>query len=143
MTRSFKRISLVVAGTVAIMATAAMYGLAHGYFDHGQFRVMQFEWSSTYRVAMLARRSDRQALGGLEYFVLIGDHVFTPAELRHAYYSDAVVFNAASDCLTLHWDEPKRLAIRCSGSTIAKNDINVQRRQVGEVDVSYENIARK
>ena len=92
---------------------------------------------------MIAERSDHEALGGLEYYVLVGDHLFNPAELRRAYYSKAVVFNAASDCLTIRWDGPDRLIIRCNGSTIDKNHINAQRRQVGNVSIGYENIALK
>lgn len=60
------KISLVVLTIVAILAMASLYGLFHGYFDHGQFEIKQFQWSSAKQVAMLAERSDRQALGGLE-----------------------------------------------------------------------------
>ena len=92
---------------------------------------------------MLAERSDDEALGGLEYYVLIGNHLFTPAELRRSYYSNSVVFNAAADCLTLHWDGPNRLIIRCDGATVDRDHINSQRQQIGGVAVSYENIALK
>jgi hypothetical protein len=139
----FSKISLVGVGVVAILGMASLYALFHGYFDHGQFEIKQFQWSSTNRVAMLAERSDHAALGGLEYYVLIGNHLFTPAELRRAYYSNAVVFNAASDCLTLRWDGQNRLIVRCDGSTVDKNQINSQRQQIGDIAVSYENIAVK
>ena len=143
MTR-FLKVSLAgVWATVAILAMVYLYALFHGYFDHGQFEIKQFQWSSAGQVAMLAERSDNQALGGLEDYVLIGDHLFTPAELRRAYYSDAVVFNALSDCLSLRWDSPNRLAITCSGSTVDRGHINAQKRQIGNIAVSYENIAIK
>ena len=135
------KLSLVGMGTVAILAIASLYGLFHGYFDHGQFEVKQFQRSSTNQVAMLVERSDHEALGGLEYYVLIGNHLFTPAELRRAYYSNAVVFNASSDCLTLHWDNPNRLTIKCNGSTIDRDHINTQKQQIGNIAISYENIA--
>lgn len=138
----FLKISLVGVG-VAVLGMALLYGLFHGYFDHGDFKIKQFQWSSTNQVAILAERSDHEALGGLEYYVLIGNHLFTPAELRHAYYSDAVVFNASSDCLTLRWDGQNRLIIGCDGSTVDKNHINVQRQQIGNIAISYENIALK
>ena len=96
MTHFFK-ISLLGVGVVAVLAMALLYALFHGYFDHGQFEIKRFQWSSTNQVAMVAKRSDREALGGLDYFVLIGNHLFTPVELRHAYYSNAVVFSALSD----------------------------------------------
>jgi len=92
---------------------------------------------------MIAERSDHEALGGLEYYVLIGDHVFTPVELRHAYYSSAVVFNTSRDSLTLRWDGPNRLIVNCTYSTVDKDQINVQRRQVGNNSIAYENIALK
>jgi hypothetical protein len=143
MTR-FSKISVVGVGAVATLTIALVYGLFHGYFDHGQFEITQFQWSSTRdQVAMIAERSDRQALGGLEYYVLIGNHLFTPAELRHAYYSNAVVFNASSDCLALQWEGQNKLTIKCKGSTIDTDDINVQRHQINNVAISYENIALK
>jgi hypothetical protein len=135
--------SVVAVGAIAILVTAASYALFHGYFDHGQFEMKQFQWSATNQVAMVAERSHHEALGGLEYYVLIGNHLFTPAELRHAYYSDAVVFNASSNCLTLHWDGPNRLTIRCNGSVVDRNHINAQRQQIGDIAISYENIAVK
>jgi hypothetical protein len=142
MTR-FSKILLVVVGAVAILGVVSLYGLFHGYFDHGQFEIKRFEWSSTNQVAMLAERSDNEALGGLDDFVLVGNHLFTPTELRHAYYSDAVVFRALSDCLTVHWDGPNKLTIRCNGSTVDKDHINAQRQQIGDIAISYENIALK
>jgi hypothetical protein len=130
-------------GAVAILAIASLYGMFHGYFDHGQFEIKQFQWSSTNQVAMVAERSDREALGGLEYYVLIGDHLFTPDELRHAYYSNAVVFNTSSDCLTLRWNGQNKLTISCNGSTIDRDHINAQRQQIGNIAISYENIVLK
>jgi hypothetical protein len=46
-----------------------------------------------------------------------------------------------STCLELHWDGPNRLIIKCNSSTVSRDDINVQRRQIGSIAVSYENIA--
>jgi hypothetical protein len=139
----FSKVSLVGVGAVAILVSASLYGLFHGYFDHGLFDIKQFQWSSTNQVAMVAERSDRAALGGLEYYVLIGNHLFTPAELRHAYYSNAVIFNTSSDCLTLQWDGQNKLTIRCNGPTIDRDHINAQRQRVGNITISYENIALK
>jgi hypothetical protein len=103
--RTSAKVIIVVGCVVAASLVAATYGLFHGYFDPGQFEVKQQQWSSSKQVAMLAERSDHEALGGLTYFVLIGDHLLSPDELRHAYYSDAVVFAAASTCLSLHWEK--------------------------------------
>lgn len=137
------RISLFGLGIVVMLESVALYALFHGYFDHGQFEIKQFHWSSMNQVAMVAERSDDNALGGLEFYVLIGNHLFTPAELRHAYYSDAVVFSAADDCLTLNWDGPNRLVIGCNGATVDRDHINAQKHQIGNIAISYENIALK
>ena len=126
------------------MAVAGcVYALFHGYFDHGHFELKQSQRSPPNRVAMLAERWDEQSLGGLQDFVVIGDHTYSPAELRHALYSDAVIFSALSDCIKLRWDGPKKLIIRCEGSTIDTRHINRQKHQVGDISVSYENIASK
>src|SRR4051794_16715663 len=128
--KRFLKLSLVGLGAFAILAMASLYALFHGYFDHGQFEIKRFQWSSTNQVAMVAKRSDREALGGLDYFVLIENRLLTAPELRRAYYSNAVVFSALSkDCLTLHWDGQNRLIIGCSGSTVDKNHINAQKQQ--------------
>ena len=142
MTRLFK-ISLVGMGILAMLIVACLYALFQGYFDHGKFEIKQSQWSSANQIAMLAERSDHEALGGLEYYVLIGNHLLNPTELRHAYYSNAVVFNASSNCLTLRWDRPNRLVIRCNGSTVDKNHINAQKQQIGDISIAYENIAIK
>lgn len=139
----FSKISLLVVGVIAILATAALYALFHGYFDHGQFEIKQYQWFSSNQVAMVAERSDNGALGGLEYYVLIGNHLFTPAELRRALYSDAVVFRAANNCLAVRWEGQNRLIVRCNGASVESGQISVQRRQIGSIEVSYENIAIK
>jgi hypothetical protein len=137
----YLRTLLVGVGAVAILAMASVYALFHGYFDHGEFEIKQFQWSSANQVAMLAERSDDQALGGLEYYVLVGDHLFTPAELRHALYSDAVIFSTSSNDLTLRWDGPNRLIIGCNGPYLEQQDINVEKKQSGSVSISYVNIS--
>jgi hypothetical protein len=140
MTRLVK-ISLAEAAAVAILATVLVYLLFHGYFDDGVFEIRQSEWSSANQVAMLAKRYDHHALSGHDYYVLIGNHLFTPTELRHALHSDAVIFDSDSDVLTIHWDGPNRLIIRCNGPTIEKDFISAQRQRFGNIAISYENIA--
>jgi hypothetical protein len=132
-----------ISGVLAILVLTGLLALFHGCFDHGEFEIKQSQRSSTNQVAMMAERSDHEALGGLEYYVVIGDHLFNSAELRSAYHSNAVVFSAASDCMTLRWNGPDKLTIKCDGSTIEKGQINVQRQQVGNVSIAYENIASK
>ena len=92
---------------------------------------------------MLAERSDHDALGGLTYFVLIGNHLFSPAELRHAYHSNARIFAAGSNCINLRWESSSKLVITCNGSTVDSDFIDAQKQQSGSVAISYENIPIK
>jgi hypothetical protein len=120
-----------------------VYGLFHGYFDHGLFEIKQVQWSPSKQVGIVAERSDHDALGGLTYFVLISDHVLSPNDLRRAYYSDAVVFAATATCLKVEWESSTTLAVKCDGSVIDANHIDVQKTRSDEVNVSYVNIAIK
>jgi len=123
--------------------TTAVYALFHGYFDRGQFEVEQAEWSSSRQIALIVKRSDQEALDGYTYFVLIGDHSFSPAELRRAYHTDARVFATASSCLTLHWEGPNKLVVECNDSSITPDRIDVQKWQSGGTAISYINIPTK
>lgn len=141
--RKIIKIVLFIMCAVAISLGIAVYALFHGYFDHGQFEIKQVQWSSSKQVAIVAERSDQEALSGYTYFVLIGDHLFSPAELRHAYHSNAVVFSVASSCLALQWESPSKLVVACKGSSVAADHIDVQKQQSGGVAISYENIPVK
>ena len=120
---------------------AATFALFRGYFDHGLFEVKQTDWSSSGKVAILAERSDHQALSSSVYFVLIGDHVFSPTELRTAYYRDHGIFAAATDCLSVRWTDPHNLTVSCRGESLDASRIeNVQQHQDGDVKITYVNI---
>lgn len=137
------KIVLVVMCAAAVSLGTAGYALFHGYFDHGQFEIKQAQWSSSKQVAVVAERSDQEALSGYTYFVLIGNHLFSPAELRHAYHSNAVVFAAATNCLDLRWESPSKLLVACGGSEVDVNHIDVQKQQSEGITVSYKNIPLK
>jgi hypothetical protein len=125
-----------------IIEVALIDALFHGYFDRGQFEVLRSWRSPTNEVAMLVGRfNEHQFLGGLEFYVVVGNHVFTPAELRHALYSDSVIFDTGSDCLMLRWDGPNKLIIKCEGSIVTKDEINVQRQHIDGISIVYQNIA--
>jgi hypothetical protein len=79
------RLWLAILFLFAAGLAVGWYALFHGYFDHGHFEIKQVQWCSTNQVAMLAERWDDEALGGLDYYVLVGSHLFTATELRHAY----------------------------------------------------------
>jgi hypothetical protein len=141
--KNASKILLIVSGLVLILGAGLAYGLFHGYFDHGQFEVRQVQWSSANQAAMVVERSDQQALSGYTYFVLLGDHVFSPSELRHEYHSGAVVFAAADSCLDLHWQGPTKLLIACNGQTLTREHIDVEKQKSGEIAILYDNIPSK
>jgi hypothetical protein len=128
---------------VLVVLAVGWYALFHGYFDHGLFEIKQVEWSSSTprRVAVVAERSDHEALGGLEFFVLINDHVPSPTELRFANHSDHVIFSAASDCLSVSWMDSDHLLISCRDGTIDSAHINVRKERADDVSIAYVNIA--
>jgi hypothetical protein len=141
--RKITRVVAFVTCTLVAGAAVAAYALFHGYFDRGQFGVEQAQWSSPKQVAVVAKRSDQEALDGYTYFVVIGDHLFSPAELRLAYHSNAVVFAAASSCLTLRWEGPNKLVVGCTESSIRPDHIDVQKQHRGGIAIEYANIPLK
>jgi hypothetical protein len=141
--RKSTRIVVFIICAVAVLLGAAGSALFHGYFDPGLFEIKQVQWSPSKQVAIVAERSDQHAMSSYVYFVVIGDHVFSPSELRHAYHSDAVVFAAGSDCLALRWNGSNKLVVTCQGSPLDADHIDAQKRQSGRVAVSYENIPVK
>ena len=122
-----KSILVFVVCAVALGATVLIFAWSHGYFDHGEFEIKQVQWSSTNQVAVVAERSDREALGGLEYYVLIGNHLFTPTELRSAHYSGDVVFSAGDDCLSVRWIDAHRLEVMCRDRVLDSRYINARK----------------
>lgn len=141
MTRSFKIVFVCIAAFSALVVAYAL-ALSHGYLDRGQFRILESWRSTTGQVAMLAERLDpNEFLSGPEYYVLIGDHVYSPSELRRGYYSDSVIFDTGKDCLRLRWDGTNSLVVKCQGSFVAAYQIDYQQRHIGNMSIKYENIA--
>jgi|SRR5580658_1076770 hypothetical protein len=135
-----KKVRVSVACTLGIALVAITFALSRGYFDHGLFEVKQTDWSPSGQVAMLAERSDHQALRSDEYFVLIGNHVFSPTEVRDAFYGRREVFNAASDCLSVHWSDPHNLTVSCCDGSLNASQINFQRLHTEDITITYVNI---
>lgn len=134
-------------GSVAILAVglvmaAAVWALFHGYFDHGLFEIKQVEWSplGPRRVAMIAERSDHQAMSSNTCFVLIADHVFSATELRRAYHSDEPVFAAANGCLRIRWKGPDQLIVDCQSGIVDQAHIDVRKPSADDVTITYVNI---
>jgi hypothetical protein len=131
---------MATVGTLAAVVLILVIALFHGYFDPGRFEIKDAQWSSSKQIAVVAERSDDQAMSSYSYFVLIGDHVFRPTELRHAYHSSARVFAADRSCLALHWKSPRSLRVTCADGSINPGDIDVQKRWVGDVEIVYKGI---
>jgi hypothetical protein len=125
------------------MLAWSIYALFHGSFDYGDFEVRQTQPFSSRQFAVIARRSDHQALNGDQYFVVVGDHPFSSADLKYAYYHDRLVFRAGSDCLTVRWEDAHQLVVACPNRSIEADQIAVQRSQIADMKVSYENIPMK
>jgi hypothetical protein len=138
MTKSKSLIVVLFVLCAALMM--CVWALFHGYFDRGQFEIRDSQQSSSKKLAMLARRSDHEALNGDVYFVLIGDHLLSPTELRRSYHGHEAVFATNRDCLNLHWEDSSKLVVSCIGPPITSGQIDVQQRQIGDIAISYINI---
>jgi hypothetical protein len=135
------KVGVSVACALGIGLVVATFALFHGYFDHGLFEIKQTDWSSSGNVAILAKRSDHQALSSDVYFVVIGNHMFSATELRNAYYGPHVIFAAASDCLRIRWNDPHNLTVSCHDGLLDTSRIeNIQQHQSGDVAIVYVNI---
>jgi len=139
---SMLKILLGILILVLVVLAVGWYALFHGYFDHGFFEIKQVKWSSSTprRVAVVAERSDHEAMNSNIYFVLIGNHVFSATELRHAYHSDDVIFAAAADCLSVSWSDPHHLVLDCRGDKIDAAQINARKSIADDVAITYLNI---
>jgi hypothetical protein len=117
-----------------------MLALLVGYFDEGKFEAKQAQWLSG-RVAMVAERSDHEAMSSDTYFVLIGNHVFSPHELWAAYYQQREVFSAAAgDCgLSVQWSDEDTLVISCE-TALDSDSIDSEKHRKGDIAVRYLNI---
>jgi hypothetical protein len=143
---SLVKVGLAVILLIGILLAIGWYALFHGYFDHGLFEIKQVEWSPSFprRVAVVAERSDHEAMSSDQYFVLIADHVPSATELRFTYYSKDVIFRAAGDCLGVRWTDPHSLTITCAmryPDPLYMAGIAVQKYRAGDVAIRYVNIA--
>ena len=136
--------TIKIVSAIACLFAIAMIRLVwvwfHGYFDEGDFQVKQAQWSSSKRLAVVAVRPSNAALTGYQYFVLIGNQIFSKTDLRDAYHSDEVVFRADINCLTVRWRSSYNLVVTCRKGSIEASHIVVEKHQVGDIAVSYENI---
>jgi hypothetical protein len=135
-----KSIMSIVFAIVVVILAIGMYLTFHGYLDSGQFEVKDTKWHSASQVAIIAKRSDHQALDGDQYFILISDHVPSAQQLRRAYYEDGLVFRAGSDCLSARWEDSHNLVISCPSNSIQADEIAVQKHESANIVIFYEGI---
>lgn len=135
-----KKFGMSVALVLATILGAFVFAVSRGYLDSGLFEVQQTDWSPSGKVAMLAKRSDHQAMRSDEYFVLIADHIFSASEVRDAFYRNREVFNASSTCLSIRWSDPHNLTVSCHDGSLDADHINFQRPNAGDIKVTYINI---
>ena len=110
-----------------------------GNLDHGKFEVLRTTRNSENRFAIVAKRSDNDALSGDQYFVFVADHIYSPKELRLALHRSHMLFNADRDGIAVSWVSPHDIVIECKNCEIGKNDINEQQSHVGDISVEYIN----
>jgi|SRR3954462_14541004 hypothetical protein len=141
MSRARKFLLVALVALVFCIGFAAVTRLLfRGYFDRGLFEIKQAQWSDSKHVAVLVKRSDDEAMNGDVYFVLVKDQIPSSSQLRLFYHSDEPVFAADSDCLILQWKNANELVIRCKDQSVKVDDIEVEKHQIGDVRILYENI---
>jgi hypothetical protein len=140
--RPFITIGVVVLLLFGISWTTGWYGLVLGYFDDGLFEIKQVEWSpDALRVAIVAERSDHEAMRSDDYFVVIAHHVLSATELRGTYYSHKPIFSVANHCLRVGWVDASHLLISCDQGIVEQRQINSRKTKSGGVAIEYQNIA--
>jgi hypothetical protein len=132
----------VVASGIALLCVAV--GLFffldfRGNLDRGNFEVLRTVKNSENSIAIVAKRSDHEALSGDWYFVFVADHVYSPKELRLAVHRTHMIFRADRDGLDVRWAGPQELVIECKDCGITKGDIDEQQFSSGNVSVRYLN----
>jgi hypothetical protein len=145
--RSLKRVPprrrhYIIASGIALFCLAVSLFLLldfRGNLDPGKFEVLRTAKNSENKVAIVAKRSDHQAMSGDQYFVFVADHIYSPKELRLALHGSHMIFNAADDGLDVRWTGPQELLIECKDYGITKDRINEQQFSSGAISVRYVN----
>ncbi len=94
-----QKIAVILGCTVTAVLVITVWALFLGYFDRGNFQVIRVTQSPQNLFAIVAKRSDNEALSGYQYFLLVEDHVLSENQLRHAYYILAFKLQADSTSL--------------------------------------------
>lgn len=136
-----QKIAVILGCTVTAVLVITVWALFHGYFDRGNFQVIRVTQSPQNLFAIVAKRSDNEALSGYQYFLLVEDHVLSENQLRHAYYSNDVIFRSDENCLQVRWNGPNQLVVTSCGQLVQDGQIAVEKNRLGNVQISYENIS--
>lgn len=130
---------LILGFLVAIVCVIAIwFSLAFiGVLDSGKFEIIQSQTVSQNHIAMLARRSDKTALSGDTYFVVIDSHLYSAKELKRAFYSRRPVFVAGRAGLHIFSATPDVLTIECKGCGLTRDLIEKQRFSDDTIVVRY------
>ncbi len=138
--KSFKR-SIVVAVILTLCAVVVWYVWLvlsfHGASDSDIIEIVQTQFASPHRVAMLVRRSDHAALSGDTYFVFIDDHLYPVPQLRKTLYSLHPVFKVGRDGVAIRWSSPSELTIECHACGITKEVIETQKFSDRGINIRY------
>ena len=59
-----KKLAVGAICALGVALVVIVFALFHSYFDRGKFEVKEANWSSSGRVAMIAERSDHEAVSG-------------------------------------------------------------------------------
>jgi hypothetical protein len=130
----------LAAGVAAVVLALLVAALFRGYFDRGTFEVKSVAWANAGQAAIVAERSDSEAMNSDQYFVFVDNHLPSPRELRATLYSRRPVFNTANPCVTARWKDSAHLIVSCRDGVIDRSEINFQGFRANDVTVEYEAI---
>ena len=132
---------VVASGIALLCLSVALFFFLdfRGNLDRGNFEVLRTVKNSEDKIAIVAKRSDDEALNGDWYFVFVADHVYSPKELRLAVHRTHMIFRADRDGLDVRWAGPQELVIECKDCGITKDDIDEQQVRSGSISVRYLN----
>ena len=136
-----RRRYVVASGIVLLCLAVVLFFFLdfRGNLDPGRFEVLRAVRNSENIIAIVAKRSDDQAMSGDQYFVLVADHVYSATELRAALHRSHMIFNADRDGLKVYWSGPRDLVIECDSCGITKEGVNEQQFTTGNIRIQYLN----
>jgi hypothetical protein len=132
---------IIASGIVAFSLLVALFFVLdfRGNLDPGQFEILRTAQNSEKKYAIVAKRSDHEALNGDQYFVLLSDTIYSSNELRVAFHRSPILFSADRDGIEVRWTSPNELVIECQDCGISKTEINTRQSRAANVSIHYVN----